>query len=143
MPSTSERWLTPTPATYGPSAKVRALTVGRMRCQDQRVSRGTEAGPEAWDFADAWVLTSIGVSHQPCELVDVIAAADGINHAVLMDTELETAISRLAGSDLVAIGAGPSFQLTERGADLLRRRDRKSTRLNSSHTIQSRMPSSA
>jgi hypothetical protein len=68
------------------------------------------------------VLTSIGVSHQPCELVDVIAAADGINHAVLMDTELETAISRLAGSDLVAIGAGPSFQLTERGADLLRRR---------------------
>ena len=68
------------------------------------------------------MLTSIGLSPQPCELVDVIAAADGINHAVLMDTELERAISRLAGSDLVAIGAGPSFQLTERGADLLRRR---------------------
>ena len=58
---------------------------------------GSERG---WVFADAWVLTAIAVSTRPCSLTDIVAAGDGLNHALLLDAEVDGALGKLQGSGL-------------------------------------------
>ena len=75
-------------------------------------------GQSAWDFADAWVFAAIAVYDRPCTLLEVIGAADWINHAVLLEAEVETALGRLAGSGLVRVYETWTFELTDEGASL-------------------------
>ena len=69
-----------------------------------------------WDFADAWVLAAIGGYRRPCTLADLIAAADMINHAILLETELEDALGRLTGAGLVRVFEDWTFEVTDDGA---------------------------
>lgn len=69
-----------------------------------------------WDFADAWVLAAIGGYRRPCTLADLVAAADRINHAILLETELEDALGKLAGAGLVRVFEDWTFEVTDDGA---------------------------
>ncbi|RYB88745.1 hypothetical protein EUA06_19835 [Nocardioides glacieisoli] len=80
---------------------------------------GSERG---WVFADAWVLTAIAVSTRPCSLTDIVAAGDGLNHALLLDAEVDGALGKLQGSGLVLVMAELRFDLTPEGAALVERR---------------------
>lgn len=71
-----------------------------------------------WDFADAWVFAAIAVYDRPCSLVELIGAADWINHAVLLASEVEGALGKLTSSDLVRVYEGWSFELTDDGSSL-------------------------
>jgi hypothetical protein len=71
-----------------------------------------------WEFADSWLLAAIGVYQRPCTLLEVIGAADWINHAVLLEDEVESALGRLTGAGLVRIYDGWTFELTDDGASL-------------------------
>ena len=75
-----------------------------------------------WVFADAWVLTAIAVSTRPCSLTDIVAAGDGLNHALLSDAEVDGALRKLQGSGLVLVKADLRFDLTPQGAALVERR---------------------
>lgn len=75
-----------------------------------------------WVFADAWVLMAIAVSPRPCSMTDLIAAGDGLNHALLLDAELDGALGTLLGSGLVRVTADLEFDLTPEGAALVERR---------------------
>ena len=75
----------------------------------------------SWDFSDAWVLTAIAVHEAPCSLTDVVSAADAMNHAIVMASELSQAIGRLSASGLVTVN-GDQFALTDRGQALASRR---------------------
>ena len=72
----------------------------------------------SWAFADTWLLAAIGVYQRPCTLVEVIGAADWINHAVLLEDEVESALGKLTGAGLVRIYEGWTFELTDEGASL-------------------------
>jgi hypothetical protein len=72
----------------------------------------------AWVFADAWVLAAIGGYDRPCSLPEVIAAADWINHAILLAGEVETALSRLTGAGLVRVLDDWTFELTDDGTEV-------------------------
>jgi len=72
----------------------------------------------AWEFADAWMLAAIGVYQRPCTLVEVIGAADWVNHAVLLEAEAESALGKLTGAGLVRIYEEWTFELTDDGASL-------------------------
>jgi hypothetical protein len=74
-----------------------------------------------WGFSDAWVLTAIAVHDAPCSLMDVVSAADAMNHAIVMDDELDQAIGRLSASGLVTV-TEDQFALTDRGRALASRR---------------------
>ncbi|WP_107773898.1 hypothetical protein [Nocardioides sediminis] len=76
-----------------------------------------------WEFADAWVLTSIAVSQAPCTLTEVVAAADGLNHAILLDDEVDGAVRRLLGSGLLVVTPDMTFALTSAGSALVARRN--------------------
>ena len=80
---------------------------------------GSERG---WVFADAWVLTAIAVSTRPCSLTDIVAAGDGLNHALLLDAEVDGALGKLQGSGLVLVTAEMRFDLTPESAALVERR---------------------
>ncbi|GAA4712194.1 hypothetical protein [Nocardioides conyzicola] len=71
-----------------------------------------------WEFADAWVFAAIAVYDRPCSLVEVIGAADWINHAVLLEDEVESALGKLTGSDLVRVYEGWTFELTDEGSSM-------------------------
>ncbi|MCZ4497569.1 MAG: hypothetical protein JWQ74_122 [Marmoricola sp.] len=71
-----------------------------------------------WEFADAWVLGSIGVYGRPCTLVELIAAADWMNHAMLLKAEVESALGKLAGAGLARVMEDWTFDLTDEGAEL-------------------------
>lgn len=71
-----------------------------------------------WEFADAWVLGAIGVYGRPCTLVETVASADWMNHAVLLKAEVETALGRLAAAGLVRVMEDWTFDLTDEGAEL-------------------------
>jgi len=73
---------------------------------------------DGWVFADTWVLAAIGVYQRPCTLLEVIGAADWINHAVLLEDEVESALGRLTGAGLVRIYEEWTFELTDEGASL-------------------------
>jgi hypothetical protein len=72
----------------------------------------------AWTFADTWLLAAIGVYQRPCTLLEVIGAADWINHAVLLEDEVESALGKLAGAGLVRVYEEWTFELTDEGASL-------------------------
>jgi len=71
-----------------------------------------------WEFADAWVLAAIGVYQRPCTLVEVIGAADWVNHGVPLEAEVESALGKLTGAGLVRIYEEWTFELTDEGASL-------------------------
>jgi len=73
---------------------------------------------EGWVFADTWMLAAIGVYQRPCTLPEVIGAADWINHAVLLEDEVESALGKLTGAGLVRIYEEWTFELTDEGASL-------------------------
>ena len=72
----------------------------------------------AWDFADVWVFAAIGVHGRRCSLTEVVASGDWINHAILSDVEMGTALGRLAGAGLVLVYDDWTFELTDDGASL-------------------------
>ncbi|MFL6154898.1 MAG: hypothetical protein ACJ72D_02320 [Marmoricola sp.] len=80
-----------------------------------------------WDLGDAWVFAAIGSRRQPCTLADVIAAGDRLNHAILTEDELETALGRLAGAGLVRVFDDWTFELTDDGSSLWTSDDRDAT----------------
>lgn len=69
----------------------------------------------AWVFADVWVLAAIGGYGRPCTLVELVAAADRINDALVSDDELEAALGKLTGAGLVRVFEGWTFELTDDG----------------------------
>ena len=73
---------------------------------------------DGWVFADTWVLAAIGVYQRPCTLLEVIGAADWINHAVLVEDEVQSALGKLAGAGLVRVYDGWTFDLTDEGASV-------------------------
>src|SRR6478752_5929937 len=73
---------------------------------------------EGWVYADAWVLAAIGVYQRPCTLLEVIGAADWVNHAVPLEDEVESALGKLTGAGLVRIYEEWTFELTDEGASL-------------------------
>jgi hypothetical protein len=59
-----------------------------------------------WLLSDAWVLAAIrvtGTEDLPARLVDVVIAADAVNHLVLSRREIEHAVARLVPAGLVAV----------------------------------------
>jgi hypothetical protein len=84
-------------------------------------SRATGEGA-AWTWSDAWVLAAIMVQgRDDVELTDVVAAADAINHAILTENEVESAVRRLGGAGLIET-RDRRFRLTEAGRDMAARR---------------------
>ena len=75
-----------------------------------------------WVFADAWVLTAIAVSTRPCSLTELVAAGDMLNHALLLDAEVDSALGKLLGSGLLKVTTDLDFELTPEGAALVERR---------------------
>jgi hypothetical protein len=73
---------------------------------------------EGWVFADTWVLASIGVYQRRCTLVELIAAGDWMNHAILETDELDSALGKLVGADLVRVFEDWTFELTDEGTSL-------------------------
>jgi len=71
-----------------------------------------------WEFTDAWVFAAIAVYDRPCSLVELIGSADWINHAVLLQDELESALGKLAASELVRVYEDWTFEVTDDGASL-------------------------
>ncbi|GAA2386467.1 hypothetical protein GCM10010170_096920 [Dactylosporangium salmoneum] len=58
---------------------------------------------EAWTLSDVWILRSIGGVDpvHGSSLRQVIATADYLNHAIPLEDEFVTAVSRLAAAGLV------------------------------------------
>ncbi len=71
------------------------------------MSQVSGPSPSAWTDSDAWVFAAIANDRPPAThtLTELIAIADGINHAVLMEAEFTQAIGRLLAAGL--IGADP------------------------------------
>jgi hypothetical protein len=72
-----------------------------------------------WEFADAWFATAVAIQDNPCDLADVIAAGDAIDHAIFTREEIQQAVSRLVGAGLLEVSGDGRFALTSAGADLL------------------------
>jgi hypothetical protein len=68
-----------------------------------------------WEFTDVWLLAAIGSYRRPCSLSEVIAAADRIRHAILLEGELEGALGKLTGAGLVRVFEGWTLELTDDG----------------------------
>jgi hypothetical protein len=49
-------------------------------------------------------------------LADLVAAGDMINHAILLEDEVETALGKLAGAGLVRVFEDWTFEVTDEGA---------------------------
>jgi hypothetical protein len=54
-------------------------------------------------WSDAWILLAISYADQPqgAELPEIVATADGINHAIPSATELDGALNRLLAAGLI------------------------------------------
>lgn len=63
----------------------------------------TVADSPGWSWSDAWVLAAIMMVDKDdgSPLTDVAAAADAVNHAILMESELEPAVRKLLGAGLI------------------------------------------
>jgi hypothetical protein len=71
-----------------------------------------------WAWSDAWVLTAACIREtNPVSLVDLIEAGDCINHAILLDEEINGALSRLAAAGLVQV-EGYDIVITDQGQRL-------------------------
>lgn len=68
-----------------------------------------------WVFADGWVFAAIALNGRRCSLHDVVGAADLINHAIVLDHEVEVALGKLTGAGLVRIFDDWTFELTDEG----------------------------
>ncbi len=73
---------------------------------------------DGWEYADAWVLAAIGVYQRPCTLLEVIGAAEWVNHAVPLEEEIASALGKLTGAGLVRIYEEWTFELTDEGASV-------------------------
>jgi hypothetical protein len=71
-----------------------------------------------WVFADTWVLAAIGVYQRRCSLLEMLAAGDWMNHAVLEEQEVNEALTKLVGAGLVRIFDDWTFELTDDGGSL-------------------------
>ena len=76
------------------------------------------SSPTGWAFADAWVLAAIGVYQRRCSLLEMVAAGDWMNHAVLEEPEVNEALTKLVGAGMVRIYDDWTFELTDDGASL-------------------------
>lgn len=72
----------------------------------------------AWEFSDAWVLAAISGYRRPCSLPDLIAAADGIQHAIVGQDELEESLGKLTSAGLVRVFEDWTFETTDQGGML-------------------------
>jgi hypothetical protein len=66
---------------------------------------------------DAWMFLAIAISPRdanPVSLSDVVAAADGVNHALTTEDELRSGINRLLHAGLVSEHES-AFDLTDAG----------------------------
>jgi len=61
-----------------------------------------------WTFTDGWILMSVFAAHgqDGAPLKQLIAAADGMNHAIPTTTELSTALTRLASCGILSEHTG-------------------------------------
>lgn len=79
---------------------------------------------ETWTMADAWVFAAIA-SDQPAaarELTEIIAIADGINHAILLEEEFTRAVGRLVAAGLIEADAQRDrYRATAAGVDVRKR----------------------
>jgi hypothetical protein len=71
-----------------------------------------------WVFSDTWVLAAIGVYQRRCTLLELIAAGDWMNHAILTTQELDSALGKLVGSGLARVFDDWTFELTDEGTSL-------------------------
>ncbi|RJL35824.1 hypothetical protein [Bailinhaonella thermotolerans] len=81
-----------------------------------------------WDVSDAWVFAAItGTGPEDgCSLTQIIATADGVNHAILTEREFTRAVPRLIAAGLVGADPGVGrYWHTEAGRALYRRRMRR------------------
>jgi hypothetical protein len=82
---------------------------------------------DQWGMPDAWLLAAIRTARTDpagdgASLVEVLSAADGINHAVPTRDETELAIQRLLGAGLIAVNeTAGHLRVTEAGQQVLRR----------------------
>lgn len=60
----------------------------------------TAEGSASWELADAWFMTAVAISQQPCTLAEVVTAADAINHAILLDRQVDSLLSVLSKCEL-------------------------------------------
>ena len=76
----------------------------------------SEGEPLQWVWSDEWVLAAIMMTQKEggSSLTDVVAAADAVNHAILMGNEVESAVRKLLGAELIATRQR-AFFLTEAG----------------------------
>ena len=83
-----------------------------------RQAKGSAFAPE-FQFEDAWILLVLLYRREsgPSNLVDIIALADGINHAIPTIDELHGALNRLAAARLIQVRRG-TFQVTDRALEL-------------------------
>jgi hypothetical protein len=69
--------------------------------------RGDELSDlDQWLLCDAWVLAAVrvtGTEDLPARLVDVVIAADAVNHLVLSRREIEHAVARLVPAGLIMV----------------------------------------
>jgi hypothetical protein len=81
-----------------------------------------------WTIADAWVFPAIsGTSaDDPTTLTRIIARADGINHAILTETEFTHAVPRLATAGLISADAqADRYWRTEAGHHVYRKHTKR------------------
>jgi hypothetical protein len=76
----------------------------------------------------AWLLLAVSsVSRErPAELWEVMGAADWINHAPLLDEEIELGVDLLSRSGLVSVTEDLLFELTPNGRALVERCESRS-----------------
>lgn len=77
------------------------------------------------EYSDAWVFSSIEGTGpgDRYTLTQVIAKADGINHAILTEAELSQAVPRLVAAGLIAVQAeADRYWHTDAGRALYRQR---------------------
>jgi hypothetical protein len=81
-------------------------------------ARGTALVPELKD-EDAWILLSLLYNHKhgQSKLEDIIATADGINHAIPLHEEIFGALNRLDAVRLIKVQRD-TFTVTEAALDL-------------------------
>jgi len=111
---------------------------------------------EGWVWTDAWIFVSVVIAGkvgrhrraaatrrpEGVRLVDVLSTADHLNQAVPTREEIEEAVRRLIGADLIDVSEG-WFQVTAAGEYLWRSRPRSglSTAVDSTHGVLNRQHS--
>ena len=84
---------------------------GRRR--DDETLGGHDDG-QTWTSVDAWLLAATSSAAEGCTLTDLVATADGINHAVPSTAELADSLAHLIGSGML-LWHGDRLLLTPAG----------------------------